>query len=319
VLETCTASVGGRLDAVLAASGPGFTRSQVARWIREGRVRVDGRVVTRPAEPVLPGAALAVEVPPPAPSSVAAQDLPLTLVHEDADLAVIDKAPGMVVHPAPGHADGTLVNALLHHLDDLSGVGGEERPGIVHRLDRGTSGLLVVAKHDLAHRALSAQFADHSAGREYLAVVSPVPAADQGTERSTLGRHPRDRHRMATVSGGRPAVTHWRVAARAGRVGVVVCRLETGRTHQVRVHLAERGSPLVGDGVYGPGDRALPASVRRLVDPSGERPLLHAFRLRFRHPATGEAQTFVAAPPPDLRRVLDALGVAWDPDEGARG
>lgn len=301
----------GRLDLVVTALDPNWTRSQVARWIREGRVSVNQRRTSRPGEVVPAGAALQVEVPDPLPSSVAAQDLPLTVVYEDEDLAVIDKAAGMVVHPAPGHADGTLVNALLHHLDDLSGVGGEERPGIVHRLDRGTSGLLVVAKHDLAHRALSRQFAEHTAGRRYVAVVHDPPRDEAGTERSTLGRHPRDRHRMASVDGGRAAVTHWQVIARVGAVGVVTCRLETGRTHQIRVHLAERGAPLVGDGLYGRADRTLPARLRGLVDPSGERPLLHAWSLRFEHPTTGAEREFFAPPPPDLQRVLDALQVPW--------
>lgn len=310
--EVREAPADGRLDAVLAAADPAWTRSAASRWIRDGRVRVDGRPVDRPSFAVTAGQRLEVDVPAPAPVDTVAQDLPLRIVYEDADLAVIDKPAGMVVHPAPGHADGTLVNALLHHLDDLSGIGGEQRPGLVHRLDRGTSGLLVVAKHDAAHRSLAAQFAAHTAGRVYLAVVHDPPKADEGTERSTLGRHPRDRQRMATVPGGRPAVTHWRVLARAGAIGLVECRLETGRTHQVRVHLAERGSALVGDGTYSRADRPLPAKLRGLVDPSGERPLLHALRLAFAHPTTGERRAFAAPPPADLQAVLDALG--FDPD-----
>jgi 23S rRNA pseudouridine1911/1915/1917 synthase len=296
---------------VLAATGPDWTRTQVTRWIRDGRVAVDGRVVTRPSEATQAGAILTVDLPEMVPSTVSAQDLPLCIVYEDADLAVIDKAAGMVVHPAPGHAEGTLVNALLHHLGDLSGVGGEARPGIVHRLDRGTSGLLVVAKHDRAHRSLSAQFADHSAGRDYVAVVHEPPRTDSGTERSTLGRHPKDRQRMASVPGGRSAVTHWQVIERVGPVGVVNCRLETGRTHQIRVHLAERGSPLVGDGLYGRIDRKLPPALRRLVDPSGARPLLHAWCLRLTHPTTGEDCRWAVPPPVDLAAVLAALGVPW--------
>ncbi len=305
------APAGGRLDVVLVATFPELSRARAAKLVREGRVTVDGRVVIRPAEACAEGAALSVDVPPPTPSAAVAQDLPLRLVFEDERLAVVDKAAGMVVHPSPGHADGTLVNALLHHLDDLSGIGGEERPGIVHRLDRGTSGLLVVAKDDLAHRSLQAQFASHAAGRIYLALVHDPPARDRGTERGWLARHPKDRLRQAstTEDRGRLAVTHWEVLARAGTVGLMRCRLETGRTHQVRVHLSEAGSPLLGDGLYARKSASrLPASLKDLVDPSGERPLLHAWRLSFAHPADGRPMAFEAPPPPDFRAVLDRLG-----------
>lgn len=301
---------------MVGAADPAWSRSAAARWIRDGRVKVDGRVVDHVSHQVAAGATLEVDVPTPTPATAEAQELPLSVVYEDADLAVVDKAAGMVVHPAPGHADGTLVNALLWHLDDLSGVGGEERPGIVHRLDRGTSGLLVVAKNDVAHRDLSGQFARHDARRDYLAVVHDPPRADAGTERGPIGRHPRDRQRMGVVGGGREAVTHWAVVARVGAIGVVTCRLETGRTHQIRVHLAERGSPLVGDGTYGRRDRTLPASLRGLVDPTGERPLLHAFRLVITQPTTRAPLTFLAPPPPDLQRVLDALQVGWRLPQG---
>lgn len=303
----------GRLDAVLAAAFPEISRSRAARLIREGRVRVAGRVVTRPAEACAAGVPLELDLPAPSPVDTVAQDLPLSLVFEDEHLAVVDKAAGMVVHPAPGHADGTLVNALLHHLDDLSGIGGEERPGIVHRLDRGTSGLLVVAKTDRAHRALQEQFSTHEAGRVYLAVVHDPPEEDAGTERSWLARDPRDRVRQAstTEDRGRLAVTHWEVLHRAGTVGVVRCRLETGRTHQVRVHLSERGSPIVGDPTYArKGASRLPAALRPLVDASGARPLLHAWQLALRHPADDRWLRFTAEPPADLAAVFSALGFA---------
>ncbi|MCA9495295.1 MAG: RluA family pseudouridine synthase [Myxococcales bacterium] len=301
----------GRLDTVVAETFPELSRSRSAALIREGRVSLDGRVVTRPSERCAVGAELVVDLPPPRPVATEAQDLPLRIVFQDEHLAVVDKEAGMVVHPSAGHADGTLVNALLHHLNDLSGIGGEERPGIVHRLDRGTSGLLVVAKTDAAHRALQEQFAVHEAGRIYLAVVHDPPRADAGTERSWLARHPKDRLRQAstTEDRGRLAITHWDVLHRAGTVGVVRCRLETGRTHQVRVHLAERGSPIVGDGTYArKAANRVPASLRRLVDPSGERPLLHAWRLSFRHPADDRSMSFTAPAPADLQAVLDALG-----------
>ncbi|MEQ1500813.1 MAG: RluA family pseudouridine synthase, partial [Myxococcota bacterium] len=259
------------------------------------------------------GDTLTVAVPPAAPSRVEAQDLPLTVVFEDDAVAVVDKPAGMVVHPAPGHADGTLVNALLHHLDGLSSVGGEQRPGLVHRLDRGTSGLLVVAKTDVAHRSLAAQFADHSAGRVYLAWVHDPPDRDRGRIESRLARHPTDRLRFASTAEadrGRRAVTHWEVRGRAGTVGLVTCRLETGRTHQVRVHLSELGAPLLGDRLYARrGASAVPSRLREAVDPSGDRPLLHAWTLAFVHPTTGAALRFVAPPPPDIVRVGAILGI----------
>lgn len=300
------APTSGRLDVVLAALFPEHSRSRVGALIKEGAARVDGRVVTRPSHKVLVGTPVSLEVPEPRPVGVVAQDLPIRIVHQDADVAVIDKQPGLVVHPGAGHPDGTLVNALLHHIDDLSGIGGELRPGIVHRLDKGTSGLLVVAKNDVAHRHLAAQFADHSAGREYLALCVGHPRDDHGTITSTLARHPKDRVRFASVRDaardGRHAVTHWSIEARFGTVVLVRCRLETGRTHQIRVHLSENGMPLLGDPLY--GKARPPASIRALVQP--DRPLLHATVLHFEHPV-GTPLRFEAPLPPDFAAVLERL------------
>jgi 23S rRNA pseudouridine1911/1915/1917 synthase len=305
------ASRGGRLDVVLAEALPALSRSAAARLVREGRVEVDGVPALRPSHVVAAGATFTVDVPPPRPSGVAAEPLPLRIVLEDDDLAVVDKAPGMVVHPAPGHAAGTLVNALLHHLDGLSGIGGEERPGVVHRLDKGTSGLLVVAKHDAAHRALAAQFATHTAGRTYLALVSGAPTAERGTIESRLGRHQTDRKRQASSkTGGRRAVTHWTRLGTAGTVSLLSCVLETGRTHQVRVHLSEQGWPILGDALYARKGHPLPATVRGLVDETGARPLLHAWRLAFDHPRTGDRTVLTAPPPADFAAVAEALGLA---------
>lgn len=297
-----------RLDVAVARAFPDVTRSRAAALIKDGAVAVDGKVIHRPAVGVVVGNTLSVEIPEPTPSDAVAEDLPIHVVYEDADLLVIDKAAGMVVHPSPGHATGTLVNALLHHVDDLSGVGGVERPGIVHRLDRGTSGLIVVAKSDRAHRHLQAQFADHSAGRRYLALSLGQPPTDAGTIRSSLGRHPTDRLRFASVAtGGRAAITHYEVRGRAGTVSLIECRLETGRTHQVRIHLSEEGWPIVGDPLYGPRATRLPATLRDLVDP--ERPLLHAWQLHFVHP-DGRPLEFLAHPPADYLAALDAVGLA---------
>ncbi len=298
----------GRLDSVLAACLDDVSRTRVAAWIRQGRVQLSGRVVVRPATSVTVGAELEVDVPPPEPIDAIPQDLPLQIAYQDSDLVIVNKAPGMVVHPSPGHADGTLVNALLHHVRDLSGVGGALRPGIVHRLDKGTSGLLVVAKNDLAHLGLAGQFAAHTAGRTYLAICLSGPEADAGTVRSELGRHPTDRIRQASVPGGRPSVTHWKVLARQDNITLIQCNLETGRTHQVRVHMTESGWPLAGDGTYQRRDKKVPPVLAPVVDPSGERPMLHAWRLQLVHPRSGEAMSWEAAPPLDFQCALDALG-----------
>lgn len=296
-----------RLDVAIARAFPDVTRSRAAALVKDGAVAVDGKVLHRPAASVAVGSTLTVEIPAPEPSDAIPEDLPIHVVHEDSDLLVIDKAAGMVVHPSPGHATGTLVNALLHHVDDLSGVGGVERPGIVHRLDRGTSGLIVVAKSDRAHRFLQAQFADHSAGRRYLALSLGAPPADAGTIRSSLGRHPNDRLKFASVEkGGRLAITHYAVRGRAGTVSLIECRLETGRTHQVRIHLSESGWPIVGDPLYGPRTTRLPATLRELVDP--QRPLLHAWQLHFVHP-DGQELLFIAPPPADFVAALAAVGL----------
>lgn len=295
----------GRLDAVLAGLVEGHSRSRLAALVKDGQVTVDGAVVTRPSAKIDAGARLEVTLPPPTPTGIVPQDLPLSVVYEDAALIVIDKAPGMVVHPGAGHPDGTLVNALMHHVDDLSGIGGELRPGIVHRLDKGTSGLMVVAKTDRAHRHLAAQFADHSAGREYLALCAGRPRNASGTIRSILGRHPKHRVRFASIEDaarGKLAVTHWWVERELGSLTLIRARLETGRTHQVRVHLSEQGWPLVGDPLY--GKARVPSRVRPLVQ--DDRPLLHARELHFEHP-DGEAMSFTAPVPADFQAVLDAL------------
>lgn len=301
----------GRLDAVVAALAPELSRSRVAALIKQGAVTVDGLVVGRASAKVAPGAQIEVDVPPPVPDEAVPQDLPLVVVYEDASIVVVDKPAGMVVHPSHGHADGTLVNALLHHVGDLSGIGGVQRPGIVHRLDRGTSGLLVVAKGDAAHHRLAEQFATKTAGRTYLALVHGAPTSEAGTVTSMLARHPTDRLRFASTDGshGKRAVTHWRVLGRAGTVSLLRCELETGRTHQIRVHLSEQGWPLVGDRVYRRRGAKLPATLRDLVDPEGNRPLLHAFRLRLDHPDTGARMTFEAPLPDDLRAALQAVGL----------
>lgn len=295
-----------RLDVAIVRLFPQLTRSRAGSLVKSGATTVDGRVVRKPAMAVGAGDVVQIQIPDLVAAEAAAEDLPIRIVYEDAHVVVIDKAPGMVVHPSPGHATGTLVNALLHHIDDLSGVNGVERPGIVHRLDRGTSGLLVVAKSDEAHRHLAAQFADHSAGRTYLAVTLGAPKDASGTIRSTLGRHPTDRVRFASVERGRPAVTHWRRVGHHAGVALVECTLETGRTHQVRVHLSEQGWPIIGDPLYGPASSRLSAALRAVV--ADERPLLHAWKLRFQHP-DGRALELEAPIPADFQAALEAAGL----------
>lgn len=299
----------GRLDSAVAACVPDLSRSRAAALVKQGAVTVDGTVVVRVSTEVRVGVQLVVDVPELVADKAVAQDLPLDIVYQDSDLAVINKAAGMVVHPAAGHPGGTLVNALLHHLDGLSGIGGVARPGIVHRLDRGTSGLLVVAKHDLAHRGLAAQFADHSANRRYWALCHGVPKTRTGTVRTHLARHPKDRIRWASTDGhsGKIAVTHWERLDVAGEICLIGCRLETGRTHQVRIHMTESGWPLLGDPVYKRKGRRLPATVRGMVQP--DRPLLHAWRLALTHPMSGEPLVFTVGPPSDYQKTLDALGI----------
>jgi len=297
-----------RLDRVVIGLHPELTRSRAAGLIKEGSVTVDGVVVSKPAAKVSRFAVVDVVIPEPRPAHSQSQDLPLDIVYQDNDLVVVNKAAGMVVHPGAGHPDGTLVNALLHHISDLSGIGGVERPGIVHRLDKGTSGLMVVAKHDSAHHHLAAQFAVHSAGRTYLALCLGNPNRDSGTFRSHLARHPKDRVRYASTDGtwGKSAVTHWKRLHQGDRVSLLQCKLETGRTHQVRVHLSEAGWGIIGDPVY-KGRGKLPDALSGLV--SRDRPLLHARALELNHPVTEERMRFEALPPADFQAALAATGI----------
>jgi 23S rRNA pseudouridine1911/1915/1917 synthase len=287
-----------RLDLALAALA-GRPRAQVRRWIEDGRVRVNDRP-GRASQRVREGDQLEADPPEPVRCELEPEAIPLSVLHEDADLIVVDKPAGLVVHPAPGHPRGTLVNALLHRCGDLAGIGGVLRPGIVHRLDRGTSGVLVAAKHDAAHRSLAEQFRAHEVERVYLALVRGLPGADEGRVDRPIGRHPRDRKRMSVATArGREAATRWRVLRRFEKSGVswLEVRPETGRTHQIRVHLASAGLPLVGDPVYGRGDRSHGLG----------RPALHAAVLGFRHPTSGERLRFEAPPSEDLARLLRAL------------
>ena len=299
----------GRIDRILAASLSDLSRSRIAALVKQGAVTVRGAIVKRPSTEVVPGDVVVVLEPDAVPDHAVPQDIPVDIVYQDADLAIINKAAGMVVHPAAGHPDGTLVNALLHHLDGLSGIGGVSRPGIVHRLDRGTSGLMVVAKHDLAHQALAAQFADHSANRRYVAVCFGAPSQPGGTIESLVSRHPRDRMRWASTRDGRGkrAITHWERLGVADGICLIGCKLETGRTHQVRVHLTESGHPLLGDPVYKRRGNRLPARLKSLV--ADQRPLLHAWRLELTHPTTNETVVFTTPPPLDMLRVVHALGL----------
>jgi len=306
-----------RLDravvAALAAAGyPALSRARVQALIAEGRVTVDGRPAGTVSLKVAAGAQVAVDVPAPTPLAAQPQDIPLVIVYEDADLVIIDKPAGLVVHPAAGNPDGTLVNALLHHCaGQLSGIGGVVRPGIVHRIDKDTSGLLVVAKSNAAHEGLSRQFADHSIERAYRAVTSGVPRADGGTLRGIIARDSHDRKRMAILEGaeagrrGKHAITHWQLIEPLGaHAALVECRLETGRTHQVRVHMASIGHALVGDPVYGRSQKSLKPQLLRL---GFARQALHAAVLGFIHPVTGQSLRFTSDLPDDMQRLIGEL------------
>ena len=294
---------GDRIDALLARRLEDLSRSDVQRLIEEGRVSRGGRPVKK-NERAEAGACYEILLPELGEIPLLPQDIPLDVVYEDGDLIVVNKPRGLVVHPAPGHPDGTLVNALLFHCgDSLSGVGGEKRPGIVHRIDKDTSGLLVAAKNDAAHRALAAQLADHSLCREYEAVVRGALKEDSGTVDAPIGRHPVDRKRMAVNrKTGREAVTHWEALARYRGYTHVRCRLETGRTHQIRVHMASLGHPLLGDALYG-----APSPDKGL-----EGQCLHARRLRFLHPADGRLVELETPLPDYFEEVLKKLGKQED-------
>ena len=306
-----------RLDRAAARALPDLSRSRVQALIRDGRARVDGAVVADPAAKLAAGARVSLDVPPPAPAEPAGEAIALDVVHEDEDVIVLDKPAGLVVHPAAGNETGTLVNALIAHCgESLSGIGGVRRPGIVHRLDKDTSGLLVVAKNDRAHQALSAQFADHGRTgpleREYLALVWGVPEPRRGTIAGALGRSNQNREKMAVVAAdrGREAITHYAVEEVFSEGSLVRCRLETGRTHQIRVHLAHRGHPLLGDALYGSGFKT--KAARLAPDARDDlaalgRQALHAAVLAFAHPVTGEVMRFERPPPADFARLLEVL------------
>jgi 23S rRNA pseudouridine1911/1915/1917 synthase len=299
---------GFRLDRALASLLPELSRSALARLINEGRVAVDGRPAWKASFRVAAGQELVVEVPPPTPSGVVSQNLPLTILFEDDDLVVIDKPAGLVVHPAAGHADQTLVNALLFHVRDLSGIGGELRPGIVHRLDKDTSGVMVIAKNDEAHRKLSAAWGTPAVRKEYLAVVYGTPAPPRGTIDGPIGRDARDRKRMSVVAGGRRAVTDYEVVEPLRHASLVRCTLRTGRTHQIRVHLKSIGHPIIGDPLYsGPQWRGIPDQRLRKTIASFPRQALHAARLVVPHPRSGETLEFLAPMPEDLDGLVAGL------------
>jgi len=329
---------GERLDRLLARRVGELSRSRLKALIEAGTVEVDGHTIRDPSHRVNSGAQIMVDMPPPRPARPGPEPIPLDIVYEDDDIIVIDKPPNLVVHPAAGHWSGTLVNALIAHCGaSLSGIGGERRPGIVHRLDKDTTGLMIVAKNDRAHRALAAQFADHgrSGGafeRDYLAFVWGAPERPHGTIDRAIDRDPRARDRMAVREGGRDAATHWEVLERYGSKGprksakgsakgardavasLLACRLETGRTHQIRVHLASIGHPLLGDRVYGAGFRTksalLPPKAQAALAALG-RQALHAHILQVSHPSSGEILEFRSELPADLARLHGALAANW--------
>jgi 23S rRNA pseudouridine1911/1915/1917 synthase len=301
---------GQRLDKFLVSVLEGQSRSQVQRLIDEGHVRVE-RKGAKPNLAMREGDRVSVDLPAPTVSNVEPEELPLEILYQDADVAVLNKPPGMVVHPGAGHASGTLVNALLHHIEDLSGVGGELRPGIVHRLDRGTSGVMVIAKHDAAHQELARQFHDREVEKEYIALVWGVVQAGRRID-AAIGRDPSNRQKMSSrARRAREAVT--RITRAHHMPGLTLCQvaIHTGRTHQIRVHLSGIGHPIVGDSVYGGVHRRTPADIRAVQ--RLERPFLHALRLSFNHPGDGRRMEFTAPLAPDLQAVLDDLP-GWPPE-----
>lgn len=286
---------GERIDKVIAELNEQWSRSQVQQWLKEGRVLVNGKAV-KPNYKCHVDDEVVISIPDPEPLDVEPEPIPLDIYYEDADVLVVNKPRGMVVHPAPGHMHGTLVNALLAHCKDLSGINGVLRPGIVHRIDKDTSGLLMVAKNDLAHESLVNQLVNKTVTRKYQAIVHGVIPHDYGTIDAPIGRDPRDRQSMAVVENGKEAVTHFRVLERFEHYTFVECQLETGRTHQIRVHMKYIGYPLAGDPKYGP---------RKTLPIDGQ--ALHAGVLGFHHPRTGEYLQFEAPIPHEFERLLDML------------
>jgi len=295
-----------RLDKALAEAS-GLSRERVKALLAEGRIMLDGKPAPGPSTKVSEGAHYEIDLPEPEPAKAIPQDIALDVVFEDEHLILIDKPAGMVVHPAAGNPNGTLVNALLHHCKgQLSGIGGVARPGIVHRIDKDTSGLLVVAKTDKTHEGLAAQFADHSIERAYMAIVAGIPVPPAGTVTGAIGRSNRDRKKMAIVADGRGkhAVTHYRSLKSFGNASLVECRLETGRTHQVRVHMSSIGHPLLGDPTYG----RISGPLRSLLAAQRfTRQALHAATLGFVHPATGQPIQFSSEMPQDMRVLIEEL------------
>lgn len=304
-----------RVDIYLAERVPELSRSRAAKLLEAGRVAVNGRVARKSAR-LVAGDVIEFELPPPEPSTLEPEALPLTIIYEDRDLVVVDKPAGQVVHPSPGHRTGTLVHALLHHVRDLSGIGGVLRPGIVHRLDQDTSGLMLVAKTDAAHRRLAAALKRRAIERVYLVAVWGHLDTDARTVEAPIARSPSDRKRMAVVEGGRPAVTRFRRLERWVAADLLRAELETGRTHQIRVHLEWIGHPVVGDAVYGAGgERRISGPGRgwaRAFAARVPRQFLHAAELRLRHPRTGEELHFTSPLPPDLARAA-----AWARESSA--
>jgi len=300
-LRTLTVAEAGRLDKAVTAGLADLSRARVQALIEAGLVVVDGRTVVEPAGRVKPGATVVVTLPPPEPARVEGEDIALDIVHEDEDVLVIDKPAGLVVHPAPGNRTGTLVNALIAHCGDtLSGIGGVIRPGIVHRLDKDTSGLMVVAKNDAAHAMLKDQFQERTLSRVYKAVVIGTPWPRRGEVDAPIGRHPTNRRKMAVSDRGKPALTRYRVLESYGgdRAALVECQLATGRTHQIRVHMASLGHGLLGDPLYG---------SREVAGLRFPRQALHAAQLSFIHPATSQPVRFSSELPNDIRELIRSL------------
>ncbi len=307
--EATESEAGRRLDTVIAARFPALSRSYVGRLIRVGQITING-LTKKPGYVTRRGDIIRSEIPPPQPTPCKAEPIPLSVLYEDTDLIVVNKPSGLVVHPAPGHRSGTLVNALLYHCGDLTGIGGELRPGIVHRLDKDTSGTLVVAKNDMAHHGLSQQFKKRQVEKRYLALVYGAMKESAGVIDLPIGRHPTHRKRMSTTSRrSRSTETRWQIKASFSGVSLLEVDLKTGRTHQVRVHCAAMGHPVVGDATYGGKKRwkELASQALQEVLKGVRRQMLHAWKLTFEHPRTGQQMGFESPLPKDMALILEAL------------